>query len=374
MTLLLIFWLLQTQTPVLDNDYVRVTRDVAPCAQAGPECGDRVIVALGALELRSGKSHRKMTRGDVAVFKSSQSYESPSGGPFFEVNIKPNHPPVQSPREIIRPEKNAIRYEGQHFFVFEERLAAGDTRARHSHSQRVVMQLNATRLQQWPDGGPEVFVDTVQDRPTFNPPVIHKVRNIGDTPLRGIVIEFKPERAKGRPGGSDQLTQPRPDLSGKWILDLGKSKLGRERAPLKITSVTLLISHQDPMLTLTETTDYQGLEVTEYLTCFTDGRGETNLTPIRSMAMKSTTRWKGTQLRTKSSISSTRPSSEVRNGRDNSFGAPVNNTAYYVSVPILRTEHFSTTVKRELSADGQTLTITTCTQGPDVVKVFRRAS
>jgi hypothetical protein len=216
MTLLLFLFLFQTQTPVLDNDYVRVTTDVAPCAQARPECGDRVIVALGAIELRSGKKQRKMIRGDVAVFKSGESYESPTGGPFFEVSIKPNHPPVQSPREIIRPEKNAIRYEGQHFFVFEERLAAGDTRARHSHSQRVVMQLNATRLQQWPDGGPEVFVDTVQDRPTFNPPVIHKVRNIGDTPLRGIVIEFKPERAKGHPSASSQPAQPHPDFSG-WM-------------------------------------------------------------------------------------------------------------------------------------------------------------
>jgi hypothetical protein len=137
--------------------------------------------------------------------------------------------------------------------------------------------------------------------------------------------------------------------------------------------VTHMISHSEPVLKLTETTDYEGLVITEETTCYTDGRGETNRTPIRSMTVKSSTRWKGAQLRTKSSISSTRPSSEVRNGRDTSFGAPVN-TAYYVSVPILRTEHFSTTVKRELSADGQTLTITMCTQGPDVVKVFRRAS
>lgn len=197
MTLLLFFWLLQAQAPALDNDYVRVTRDAALCAQANtPGCGDRVIVALGEIELRSGKSHRKMTRGDLAVFKPGESYDAPTGGSFFEVNIKPNHPPVQSPREIIPPEKNAIRYDGQHFFIFEERLAAGDTRARHSHSQRVVMQLNATRLEQWPDGGSEVFVDTVPDRPTFNPPVIHKVKNVGVALLRGIVIEFKPERKK----------------------------------------------------------------------------------------------------------------------------------------------------------------------------------
>jgi hypothetical protein len=183
------------QAPALENDYVKVTRDGAPCAAAASSgCGDRVIVALSQIELRSGKSRRKMVRGDIAVFKAGESYETPTGGAFFEVNIKPNHPPVQSPPEIIPPEKNAIRYDGERFFVFEERLAVGDTRARHSHSQRVVMQLNQTRLQQWPDGQPEIFVDIVPDRAAFNPPVIHTAKNVGKAPLRGIVIEFKPER------------------------------------------------------------------------------------------------------------------------------------------------------------------------------------
>jgi hypothetical protein len=200
MMFLLMFWLLQTPTPALENDYVRVMRDAAPCASSSvPGCGDRVIVALGDVELRSGKSQRKMTRGDIAVFKPDESYDAPTGGPFFEVNIRPNHPPVQSPREIIPPEKNAIRYDGERFFIFEEKLAVGDTRARHSHSQRVVMQLNRTRLQQWPDGQPEIFVDIVPDRAAFNPPVIHTAKNVGDAPLRGIVIEFKPERQKPAP-------------------------------------------------------------------------------------------------------------------------------------------------------------------------------
>jgi hypothetical protein len=194
MTLLLTLCLLQSQT-ALDNQYVLVTRDAAPCASAKtPGCGDRVIVALGEIELRTAKSARKMTRGDIAVFKPGESYQPPTGGAFFEVNIKPNHPAADSPREIIPPEKNSIRYEGDHFFIFEEKLAAGDTRARHSHSQRVVMQLNRTRLQQWPDGAPEIFVDIVPDRATFNPPVIHLVKNVGEAPLRGIIIEFKPER------------------------------------------------------------------------------------------------------------------------------------------------------------------------------------
>jgi mannose-6-phosphate isomerase-like protein (cupin superfamily) len=194
-TLLLFFWLLQA--PALENDYVRVTRDAAPCAQANTRgCGDRVVVALGEIDLKVGNKHRKLTRGDIAVFKPGESYQTPAGGSFFEVNIKPNHPPVQSPAEMIPPEKNAIRYDGETFFVFEERLAVGDTRARHSHSQRVVMQLNKTRLQQWPDGLPEIFVEIVPDRVTFNPPVIHRAKNVGSEPLRGIVIEFKPERKK----------------------------------------------------------------------------------------------------------------------------------------------------------------------------------
>ncbi|HKQ90072.1 MAG TPA: hypothetical protein VJZ77_05270 [Blastocatellia bacterium] len=201
MTFLLILWLLQSNKVALENEYVRVTQDAAPCASAtAPGCGDRVIVALGEIELRSGPSSRKvtrkMTRGDIAVFKPGESYETPTGGAFFEVAFKANHPPVESPREIIPPEKNAMRYEGGRFFIFEERLDPGDTRPRHSHSQRVVVQLNRTRLQQLPDGEPEVVRDIVPDRAAFNPPVIHTVKNVGDAPLRGIVIEFKPEQRK----------------------------------------------------------------------------------------------------------------------------------------------------------------------------------
>ena len=198
MTLLLAVWLMQSPAVALENEYVRVTRGAAPCASgAVPGCGDRVIVALGEIELRSGKSRKKMARGDVAVFKPGESYEPPTGDAFFEVVIKANHPPGESPGELIPPEKNSVRYDGERFFIFEEKLAVGDTRPRHSHSQRVVMQLNRTRLQQWLDGGQSIFVDTVPDRVTFNPPVIHTAKNVGDAPLRGIVIEFKPARRRG---------------------------------------------------------------------------------------------------------------------------------------------------------------------------------
>ncbi len=192
---LLLAAILSADQIALENDYVRVTRDIAPCASADlPECGDRVIVALGDIELRAAGTARTMKRGDIAVFAAGESHEPPTGGAFFEVDIKPAHPPVRSPAEIIPPEKNAVRFEGESFFVFEERLAPGDTRARHSHSQRVVIQLNKTRLQQLLDGAAPFLVETVPERPSFSPPVIHVVKNISDTPLWGVVIEFKPER------------------------------------------------------------------------------------------------------------------------------------------------------------------------------------
>jgi len=187
--------LLPTSALAIDNAWVRVSRDAAPCAVAtAAGCGYRVLVALAELDLRAGDASRRLVRGDIAVFGPGQDYTAPSAGSYFEVAIKPGHPPALAPAEIIAAEKNAPLYDGEDFFVFEERLAPGDTRARHSHSQRVVIQLNRTRLQQWPDGAPELFVETVPERPSFSPPVIHTVKNVGDLPLRGIVIEFKPGR------------------------------------------------------------------------------------------------------------------------------------------------------------------------------------
>ncbi|MGQ0578397.1 MAG: hypothetical protein ACT4PQ_05735 [Betaproteobacteria bacterium] len=194
MRLLLLMLLLPATALALDNDFVRVTRNKVTCPQANmPGCGERVIVALHDMEIFVGYASRQFSRGDIMVFERDKAVPPPAGE-FFEVVIKPDHPPVLAPAEIIAPEKNAMRYEGERFFVFEEKLAPGDTRARHRHSQRVVIQLNKTRLQQWPDGEPEKFVEIPIEQPGFSPPVIHVVKNVGAAPLFGIVIEFKPEK------------------------------------------------------------------------------------------------------------------------------------------------------------------------------------
>lgn len=176
---------------VLDNPYVRVSRDAAPCASASvPGCRDRVTVAMGDLVLRSGNAQRKLSRGEIEVFTAGQSYEPPAGA-YFEVAIKPDHPPVKSPAEMIPPDKNAMLYEGDRFFVYEERLAVGDTRPRHSHSQRVEIRINqGPMLEQWRDGDQTPLIPSVV---AFREAMIHTTKNVGDMPLRNVIVEFRPE-------------------------------------------------------------------------------------------------------------------------------------------------------------------------------------
>ena len=110
--LLLAALLAPTAAHALDNDYVRITRDGALCALGDiPGCADRVIVALGDIEVQSGQTYRKLSRGGVAVFGPGESYVAPAGA-YLEVAVKPDHPASDSLGEIIAPEKNAMLYEG----------------------------------------------------------------------------------------------------------------------------------------------------------------------------------------------------------------------------------------------------------------------
>ncbi|MFN8061439.1 MAG: hypothetical protein U0Q12_19935 [Vicinamibacterales bacterium] len=191
-------WAMQPPpAPALDNAYVRITRNDAPCAAgAAGDCGDRVVVALGAVTMTTVTGmKRTLSRGDIEVAGAGQRYSVPTGGPFVEVAFKPGHPPVKGPKERIPPEKNTIVYDGPRFFVFEEKLEPGDSRAKHSHAQRVVVTLNETTLEQDQFGEvePHVVKPQVPDRVGFNEPVVHNATNVGRQPLRNIVIELKPD-------------------------------------------------------------------------------------------------------------------------------------------------------------------------------------
>lgn len=175
-------------TPLLENDFVRVFRDNAPCASGAASCGERVFVALGSLELNG----QKMERGDIRVFQAGERYAPPNSGTYLEVVIKPGHPKVSAPSASAPPPPgNKVLYDGSDFTVFEERMEPGAYSAPHSHNQRLAIFLNKTQVHQWVDGKSEIR-DEEPDVVTFRPAVVHASKDLGALPIRNILIEFKP--------------------------------------------------------------------------------------------------------------------------------------------------------------------------------------
>ncbi len=151
-----------------------------------------MVVSFGEVEVTPTRgAPKQLAYGEALVLPAGKTYRV-EGDDWAEVNVKRDRPPPAAPAETIPAGKNRRLHTGAGWFLFEERLEPGDTRERHSHAARVVLVLGATRLQQWPDGADEVFKTQVPGTIKFNPPVIHIVKNIGDAPLRNLVLEFIP--------------------------------------------------------------------------------------------------------------------------------------------------------------------------------------
>jgi hypothetical protein len=184
----LLFFQTVPASPLLENDFVRVFRNSAPCAAGAASCGDRVVVALGSIEV----SGQKMDRGDIKVFKTGEKYSPPKSGEYLEVVIKPGHPKaIASSAGAPPPPGNKVLYDGKDFTIFEEKMQPGELSSSHSHNQRVAIFLNKTQVQQWTDGKSETR-ELVPDLVTFRPAVAHISKYVGTVPIRNLLIEFKP--------------------------------------------------------------------------------------------------------------------------------------------------------------------------------------
>jgi hypothetical protein len=189
MLLVTMIFLQAMQTgPVVDNEFVRVSKNSAPCAAAAASCGDRIVVALSPIEVNG----QKMDRGDVKGFKSSERYSAPKTGNFLEVSIKPGHPKVM-PLAAGTPAAphNKILYDAKDITVFEEKMQPDEYDAPHSHNVRLAIFLNDTMVEQWTDGKDETR-ELIPDVVTWRPAVVHASRDVGKVPIHNILIEFKP--------------------------------------------------------------------------------------------------------------------------------------------------------------------------------------
>jgi hypothetical protein len=184
----LLFLQAMPASPVVENDYVRVYKNSAPCAAGTTACGERVIVALGSIEVNGGK----MERGDIRAFHAGESYSPPRSGNFLEVQIKPTHPKVMPPAPGTPPAPgNKILHDAKDFTVFAEKMEPGEYSAAHSHNLRLAIFLNDTKVQQWTDGKEETR-ELIPDTVTWRPAVVHASKDVGTVPIRNLLIEFKP--------------------------------------------------------------------------------------------------------------------------------------------------------------------------------------
>jgi len=184
----LLFLQTMPASPLLENEFVSVFKNSAPCAAAAAGCGDRVVVAFGSIEVNG----QKMERGDVKVFKTGERYSPPKSGDFLEVAINPAHPKVMPPAPgTPAPPGNKVLFDGKDFTVFAEKMQPGEYAAPHSHNLRLAIFLNDTMVQQWTNGKEETR-ELVPDVAMWRPPVVHASKDVGKIPISNLLIEFKP--------------------------------------------------------------------------------------------------------------------------------------------------------------------------------------
>jgi len=174
--------------PAVDNEFVRVFKNSAPCATAAPSCGERIVVALGPIEING----QKLDRGEIKAFKAGERYSAPKNGNYLEVSIKPSHPKVMPPAAgTPAAPHNKILFDGKDVTVFEEKMQPDEYDAPHSHNVRLAIFLNDTMVEQWTEGKDETR-ELVPDFVTWRPAVVHASKDVGKVPIHNILIEFKP--------------------------------------------------------------------------------------------------------------------------------------------------------------------------------------
>jgi hypothetical protein len=98
------------------------------------------------------------------------------------------------------------------------------------------------------------------------------------------------------------LQQNKPDLTGKWALDMSRlesSSLGEKTKPTLYDAMTLVISYRDPEFRITRQWTKKGKERQQELVFYIDGRGEKNPSTAGGSTNRSHTNLEGNKIITR---------------------------------------------------------------------------
>jgi hypothetical protein len=103
----------------------------------------------------------------------------------------------------------------------------------------------------------------------------------------------------------------RPDFSGSWVLDASKSEFGRGGGGQGSSATgTLIVTMKDAEFKMSRKIKLGEQERATDLLYYTDERGETNPGLFGASDVKSKTKWQGSKIVSKATVSRTMPSGD----------------------------------------------------------------
>ncbi|MEX0733573.1 MAG: cupin domain-containing protein [Steroidobacteraceae bacterium] len=91
----------------------------------------------------------------------------------------------------VDPDNNKLLFENDRVRVYEVKSPPGNTLAMHSHPAHVVYFMGPGKAKFTTADGKVTEAEVKAGEALWSDPVTHSVENIGNTPLRGVVVELK---------------------------------------------------------------------------------------------------------------------------------------------------------------------------------------
>ena len=106
------------------------------------------------------------------------------------------------------PAHHKVEFENDQLRVVRFKLAPGEQSARHHHPDSVVVVLAGGSIQNTTDDGKITTTQLKAGDAFWRPALTHVTKNVGDTPIEGILVEPKNPHSARPAGSADPTTVP----------------------------------------------------------------------------------------------------------------------------------------------------------------------
>jgi beta-alanine degradation protein BauB len=98
---------------------------------------------------------------------------------------------AQDPTKVASKEYKKVILENEKVRVIEVEFAPGAVAALHSHPAHVVYVISGGKMEMTEKGKSPMVKELKTGEATYNPPITHSVKNVGNTTVKLILTELK---------------------------------------------------------------------------------------------------------------------------------------------------------------------------------------